>query len=154
MLQIHAFRGADGAHPNSKMLLETTHPVPALGVGGGAPVFLLGVATGWWRSGAPMPVALGGGGNGVSTSAEAVATCGGALGAVVGAERVAAGVRTGGGWWAGRSARCVGWSSGGRRRRLVAVSGAGGGVTGGGGAVLTGGRIDRFDPERDFSLWI
>lgn len=36
-------------------------------VGGGAPVFLLGVAAGWCRSGAPMPVvgaALGGGDSG------------------------------------------------------------------------------------------
>uniref|UniRef100_A0A0E0EPK5 Uncharacterized protein n=1 Tax=Oryza meridionalis TaxID=40149 RepID=A0A0E0EPK5_9ORYZ len=48
----------------SRCLLGTAHPVPALGVGGGASIFLLGVAAGWWRSGTPMPAALGGGGNG------------------------------------------------------------------------------------------
>lgn len=138
MLQIHAFRGADGAHPNSKMLLETTHPVPALGVGGGAPVFLLGVAAGWWRSGAPMPVALGGGGNGgvdlgqrgrwrtLVAAARRRGGGGDELGWRPGRWRTLAA-----GWWGGAARRCGGGveqrggGGGGRRRRLVAACGGG-----------------------------
>lgn len=168
MLQIHAFRGADGAHPNSKMLLETAHPVPALGVGGGAPVFLLGVAAGWWRSGAPMPVALGGGGNGGVDLGQR-----GRWRTLVAAARRRGGGGDELGWRPGRwRTLAAGWWGGAARRCGGGVEQHGGGGGDGGAwwrraaagwwrhwwlvalGAQPGGRIDRFDPERDFSLWI